>query len=153
VIKFISNRSLIQLIFIVLIITAIINISISFWDVGRASNIRSSEINLFFPPPVMIGTIWTLLMLGLCYCFISVKNYPNLTRGVFLLFWLCVLYPLYTKGFSSLSNIILANLITIFYSSFLVGVMWKKFKLQACILGLIPSWVVFVTYLMFMIFI
>ena len=94
-----------------------------------------------------------LLIAGLSYSFsVVAKNDESIAKHLILLFLICVTYPFYTMGFSSLSIMILGNLVTIFYGSFVGGLMWTSFKTQSFVVILIPIWVVFVTFLMFRVY-
>lgn len=148
-----SKLNLIQLILLVLLITGAINFAIFFFDIHGTTSLESNSKNFFFPSSKIIGTVWTLLMIGLAYTFSIVsKSSKFIAKGVIILFLLCVSYPIYTLGFSSVKYMILGNLITIFYSSFIVGRLFDKYKELACVVSLIPIWVIYVTYLMFNIY-
>ena len=151
--KKLAKLNALQLILLAFLITGLINIAIAYFDISGLSNVRSEQTDIFFPSSKVIGTVWMLLIAGLSYSFsVVVKKDESIAKHLILLFLICVTYPFYTMGFSSLSSMILGNLITISYGSFIVGLMYKTFKTQSFVLSLIPIWVVFVTFLMFRVY-
>ena len=134
-------------------ITGLINILIAYFDISGLSNVRSEQTDIFFPSSKVIGTVWMLLIAGLSYSFsVVAKKDESIAKHLILLFLICVTYPFYTMGFSSLSSMILGNLVTISYGSFIVGLLYTTFKTQSFVVSLIPIWVVFVTFLMFRVY-
>ena len=150
-INWLDKRSLIQLCILVLLVTGTINGWIALMNIEGVTAQKMHHNDQFFPAPYVIGTVWTLLMLSLAFCFKKLKGHRCYQKGVLFLFLICVAYPIYTIGFSSISLMIAGNLITIAMASFLSGILFEKFKSLAGIVLLIPTWVVFVTYLMFFI--
>ena len=151
--KKLAKLNALQLIFLAFLITGLINILIAYFEISGLSNLRSEQTDIFFPSSKVIGTVWMLLIAGLSYSFsVVVKQNESIAKHLILLFLICVTYPFYTMGFSSLSSMILGNLITIFYGSFVGGLMWASFKTQSLVVILIPIWVVFVTFLMFRVY-
>ena len=152
-IKKLGKLNALQLIFLAFFITGLINILIAYLDISGLSNIRSEQTDIFFPSSKVIGTVWMLLIAGLSYSFsVVAKKDESISKHLILLFLICVTYPFYTMGFSSLISMILGNLVTIFYGSFVGGLLYTTFKTQSFIVSLIPIWVVFVTFLMFRIY-
>ena len=152
-IKKLAKLNALQLIFLAFFITGLINILIAYLDISGLSNIRSEQTDMFFPSSKVIGTVWMLLIAGLSYSFsVVAKKNESIGKHLILLFLICVTYPFYTMGFSSLISMILGNLVTIFYGSFVGGLLYTTFKTQSFIVSLIPIWVVFVTFLMFRIY-
>ena len=151
--KKLAKLNTLQLILLAFLITGLINISIAYFEISGLSNIRSEQTDIFFPSSKVIGTVWMLLIAGLSYSFsIVAKKDESIAKHLILLFLICVTYPFYTMGFSSLISMILGNLVTIFYGSFVVGLMWTSFRTRSFIVSLIPIWVAFVTFLMFRIY-
>ncbi|MDC0931648.1 hypothetical protein OAR80_02765 [Methylophilaceae bacterium] len=151
--KKLAKLNVLQLILLAFLITGLINISIAYFEISGLLNIRSEQTDIFFPSSKVIGTVWMLLIAGLSYSFsVVAKKNESIAKHLIFLFLICVTYPFYTMGFSSLSNMILGNLVTIFYGSFVGGLMWTSFKTQSFVVILIPIWVVFVTFLMFRIY-
>ena len=151
--KKLAKLNALQLILLAFLITGLINIAIAYLDISGLSNVRSEQTDIFFPSSKVIGTVWMLLIVGLSYSFsVVAKNDESIAKHLILLFLICVTYPFYTMGFSSLSSMILGNLVTISYGSFIVGLLYTSFKTQSFVVSLIPIWVVFVTFLMFRIY-
>ena len=151
--KKLAKLNALQLILLAFLITGLINISIAYFEISGLSNIRSEQTDIFFPSSKVIGTVWMLLIAGLSYSFsVVAKKNELIAKHLIFLFLICVTYPFYTMGFSSLISMILGNLVTIFYGSFVVGLMWTSFRTQSFVVSLIPIWVVFVTFLMFRVY-
>ena len=147
-----NKQSLIQLSFLVILVTGIIIGWVVLMNIEGAMAQRVLGSDLFFPPPYVIGSVWTLLMLGLAFCFNRLHNKKSYQTSVLFLFFACVAYPIYTFGFSSIKIMFAGNLFIIIFATFLSGVVFEKFRYLASIILLIPIWVVFVTYLMFIIY-
>jgi tryptophan-rich sensory protein len=151
--KKLAKLNALQLILVAFLITGLINILIAYFDISGLSNIRSEQTDIFFPSSKVIGTVWMLLIAGLSYSFsVVAKKDESIAKHLILLFLICVTYPFYTIGFSSLSSMILGNLVTISYGSFIVGLLYTTFKTLSFVVSLIPIWVVFVTFLMFRVY-
>ena len=151
--KKLAKLNALQLILLAFLITGLINIAIAYLDISGLSNVRSEQTDIFFPSSKVIGTVWMLLIAGLSYSFsVVAKKDESIAKHLILLFLICVTYPFYTIGFSSLSSMILGNLITISYGSFIVGLLYTTFKTLSFVVSLIPIWVVFVTFLMFRVY-
>jgi tryptophan-rich sensory protein len=151
--KKLAKLNALQLILLVFLITGLINISIAYFEISGLSNVRSEQKDIFFPSSKVIGTVWMLLIAGLSYSFsVVAKKNELIAKHLIFLFLICVTYPFYTMGFSSFISMILGNLVTIFYGSFIVGLLYASFKTQSFVVSLIPIWVVFVTFLMFRIY-
>ena len=151
--KKLAKLNALQLILLAFLITGLINILIAYLDISGLSNVRSEQTDIFFPSSKVIGTVWMLLIAGLSYSFsVVAKKDESIAKHLILLFLICVTYPFYTMGFSSLSSMILGNLVTISYGSFIVGLLYTTFKTLSFVVSLIPIWVVFVTFLMFRVY-
>ena len=130
--KKLAKLNALQLILLAFLITGLINIAIAYFDISGLSNVRSEQTDIFFPSSKVIGTVWMLLIAGLSYSFsVVAKKNESIAKHLILLFLICVTYPFYTMGFSSLSSMILGNLVTISYGSFIVGLLWTSFKTQS----------------------
>ena len=151
--KKLAKLNALQLILLAFLITGLINILIAYLDISGLSNVRSEQTDIFFPSSKVIGTVWMLLIAGLSYSFsVVAKKDESIAKHLILLFLICVTYPFYTIGFSSLSSMILGNLVTISYGSFIVGLLYTTFKTLSFVVSLIPIWVIFVTFLMFRVY-
>ena len=105
------------------------------------------ENNIFFPKGYFIGLIWTLLVILQTIVFKSLKSQFS-SLLVLILILNCFLYPIYTLGFSVLSMIILGNLTTLIFSSFIAGLIYVESKILSLLIALTSLWVLFVTYLL-----
>ena len=151
--KKLAKLNALQLILLAFLIPGLINILIAYLDISGLSNVRSEQTDIFFPSSKVIGTVWMLLIAGLSYSFsVVAKKDESIAKHLILLFLICVTYPFYTIGFSSLSSMILGNLVTISYGSFIVGLLYTTFKTLSFVVSLIPIWVVVVTFLMFRVY-
>ena len=151
--KKLAKLNALQLILLAFFITGLINILIAYLDISGLSNVRSEQTDIFFPSSKVIGTVWMVLIAGLSYSFsVVAKKVESIAKHLIFLFLICVTYPFYTIGFSSLSSMILGNLVTISYGSFIVGLLYTTFKTLSFVVSLIPIWVVFVTFLMFRVY-
>ena len=151
--KKLAKLNVLQLILLAFLITGLINISIAYFEISGLSNIRSEQTDIFFPSSKVIGTVWMLLIAGLSYSFsVVAKKNESIAKHLIFLFLICVTYPFYTMGFSSFISMILGNFVTIFYGSFVAGLLYDSFKTQSFVVSLIPIWVIFVTFLMFRIY-
>ena len=151
--KKLAKLNALQLILLAFLITGLINISIAYFEISGLSNVRSEQKDIFFPSSRVIGTVWMLLIAGLSYSFsVVAKKNESIANHLIFLFLICITYPFYTMGFSSFISMILGNLVTIFYGSFVGGLLYASFKTQSFVVSLIPIWVVFVTFLMFRIY-
>jgi len=151
--KKLAKLNALQLILLAFFITGLINIAIAYFDISGLSNVRSAQTDIYFPSSKVIGTVWMLLIAGLSYSFsVVAKKDESIAKHLTLLFLICVTYPFYTMGFSLLSSMILGNLVTISYGSFIVGLLYTTFKTLSFVVSLIPIWVVSVTFLMFRVY-
>ena len=130
----------------------LINGVIFSYQIDGVTGINAQDSEYFFPSSKIIGFVWTFLMACLAFSFSRVvKQNTILAAWIFGLFLVCILYPIYTFGFSSLPNMILGNLLTIALASFVSGALFTYYKLESFLTFLVPVWVSFVSYLMFVI--
>ena len=148
----IKKISALQAILLALVIMGLINGVIFSYQTDGVTGINAQDSEYFFPSSKIIGSVWTFLMASLAFSFSRVvKQNTILAAWIFGLFLVCILYPIYTFGFSSLPNMILGNLLTIALASFISGALFNFYKLESFLTFLIPVWVTFVSYLMFVI--
>lgn len=148
----IKNISALQAILLVLVITGLINGVIFSYQIDGITGINAQDSEYFFPSSKIIGSVWTFLVACLAFSYSRVvKQNTTFAAWIFGLFLICILYPIYTLGFSSLQNMILGNLLTIALASFISGALFTSYKLESFLIFLISAWVVFVSYLMFLI--
>jgi tryptophan-rich sensory protein len=148
----IKKISALQAILLALAITGLINGVIFSYQTDGVTGINVQDSEYFFPSSKVIGSVWTFLVACLAFSFSRVvKQNTILAAWIFGLFLVCILYPIYTFGFSSLPNMILGNLLTIALASFISGALLTYYKLESFLTFLVPVWVSFVSYLMFVI--
>lgn len=148
----IKKISALQAILLALGITGLINGAIFSYQTNGVTGINAQDSEFFFPSSKIIGSVWSFLVACLAFSFSRlVKKNTIHAAWIFGLFLLCVLYPIYTLGFSSLPNMILGNLLTIALASFISGALFTHYKLESLLTFFISVWVIFVSYLMFMI--
>ena len=148
----IKKISALQAILLALAITGLINGVIFSYQTDGVTGINAQDSEYFFPSSKIIGSVWTFLVACLAFSFSRVvKQNTILAAWIFGLFLVCILYPIYTFGFSSLPNMILGNLFTIALASFISCALFSLYKLESFLTFLIPVWVIFVSYLMFLI--
>lgn len=146
-ISFLKRRSLIILLIAALIILCTSNfIILNFGFEGVTQKIALKN-NRFFPKGYLIGLTWTLLVILQTIVFKSLKSQFS-SLLVLILIMNCFLYPIYTLGFSVLSMIILGNLTTLIFSSFIAGLIYVESKILSLLIALTSLWVLFVTYLL-----
>ena len=148
----IKKISALQAILLALVIMGLINGVIFSYQTVGVTGINAQDSEYFFPSSKIIGSVWTFLMASLAFSFSRVvKQNTILAAWIFGLFLVCILYPIYTFGFSSLPNMILGNLMTIALASFISGALFTYYKLESFLTFLVTVWVSFVSYLMFVI--
>jgi len=67
--NWLDKRSFIQLCILVLLVTGTINGWIASMNIEGVTAQKMHQSDQFFPAPYVIGTVWTLLMLSLAFCF------------------------------------------------------------------------------------
>jgi tryptophan-rich sensory protein len=148
----IKKISALQAILLALAITGLINGVIFSYQTDGVTGTNALDSEIFFPSSKIIGSVWTFLVACLAFSFSRVvKQNTILAAWIFGLFLVCILYPIYTFGFASLPNMILGNLLTIALASFISGALFTYYKLESFLTFLVPVWVSFVSYLMFVI--
>ena len=146
-VNFLKGRSLVQLmifIFIILCVTNFIIFQLGFEGVTQKKAIISRS---FFPKGYVIGLIWTILVILQTISFKKISSQIN-SFLILILIMNCIMYPIYTLGFSIFSIILIGNLITIGLSAFISGSVFLESKLFSLFIGLTTVWVIYVTFLM-----
>jgi len=146
-ISFLKRRSLIILLIAALIILCTSNFIILNFRFEGVTQKIASENNRFFPKGYFIGLTWTLLVILQTIVFKSLKSQFS-SLLVLILILNCYLYPIYTLGFSILSMIVLGNLTTLMFSSFIAGLIYVESKILSLLIALTSLWVLFVTCLL-----
>ena len=121
-----NRRGLIQLLFISLSIATLIN-----------GIIFTYNINFLYMIGFMAYTQWLL---------IKKTRDPALLSIVPILFLNCVLYPLYSQGFTNDFNQLIGNLFTITFAAFITGRIRSITKLGSNLMLMVTLWSLFATF-------
>lgn len=146
-ISFLKRRPFIVFLIAALVILCLTNFIILNFGFEGVTQKIALENNRFFPKGYFIGLVWTLLVILQTIVFKSLKSQFS-SLLVFILILNCFLYPIYTLGFSVLSMIILGNLTTLIFSSFIVGLIYIESKILSILISFTTLWVLLVTYLL-----
>ena len=146
-ISFLKRRPFVVLLIAALVILCLTNFIILNFGFEGVTQKIALENNRFFPKGYFIGLVWTLLVILQTIVFKSLKSQFS-SLLVFILIFNCFLYPIYTLGFSVLSMIILGNLTTLIFSSFIVGLIYIESKILSILISFTTLWVLLVTYLL-----
>ncbi len=107
---------------------------------------RAGEPQTGLPPGWVVGTIWLVLFAGM-----GVARWSLLKRAhthteqhraewVSLLAFLCLLYPLYTSGFSNLFDGLVGNLVTLAVAVPVVVYAWRRTQAAGWCLVPLVAW-------------
>jgi hypothetical protein len=97
----------------------------------------------------MIGLIWTILigfMASTQWLLIKKTRDRILLSLIPILFLNCVLYPLYSQGFSNDFNQLIGNLFTIAFASFITGRIRSITTLGSNLMMIVTFWGLFATF-------
>ena len=95
--KKLAKLNALQLILLAFLITGLINISIAYFEISGLSNVRSEKTDIFFPSPIVIGTVWMLLIASLSYSFSVVTKKMNPLRNTSSFYFSSVLLTLFIQ--------------------------------------------------------
>lgn len=140
--------SLITLLILVFLFLCLINFVIFQFDFVGVTQKKSQLNKIFFPKGYVIGIVWTILIMLQTIAFKKIKTIKN-SAIIFILILNCILYPIYTLGFSNLQLIILGNLISLGISSFVAGFIYSDSFIYALLVLLTSVWIIYVTFLLF----
>ncbi len=143
------RRGLIQLLFISLSITTVINGIIFTYNINQSVSQPIKPEYPLLPSSWMIGLIWTVLIGFMAYTqwlLIKKTRDPALLSIVPILFLNCVLYPLYSQGFTNDFNQLIGNLFTITFAAFITGRIRSITKLGSNLMLMVTLWSLFATF-------
>lgn len=143
-----KKYSLITLLILVFLFLCLINFVIFQFDFAGVTQKKSQLNKIFFPKGYVIGIVWTILIMLQTIAFKKIKTIKN-SAIIFILILNCILYPIYTLGFSNLQLIILGNLISLGISSFVAGSIYSDSFIYALLVLLTSAWIIYVTFLLF----
>jgi tryptophan-rich sensory protein len=144
-----NRRGLIQLLFISLSITTVINGIIFTYNINQSVSQPIKPEYPLLPSSWMIGLIWTVLigfMAHTQWLLIKKTRDPALLSIVPILFLNCVLYPLYSQGFTNDFNQLIGNLFTITFAAFITGRIRSITKLGSNLMLMVTLWSLFATF-------
>jgi len=119
-----NRRGLIQLFVISLGITTVINGILFTFNINQSVTQPIKPEYPLLPSSWMIGLIWTVLIGFMAYTqWLLIKKTRDRTilSLVPILFLNCVLYPLYSQGFTNDFNQLVGNLFTIAFAAYITG--------------------------------
>ncbi len=119
-----NRRGLIQLFVISLGITTVINGILFTFNINQSVTQPIKPEYPLLPTSWMIGLIWTVLIGFMAYTqWLLIKKTRDraLLSLVPILFLNCVLYPLYSQGFTNDFNQLVGNLFTIAFAAYITG--------------------------------
>jgi tryptophan-rich sensory protein len=97
----------------------------------------------------MVGLIWTILIGFMTYSqWLLIKKTREVTllSLIPILFLNCVLYPLYSQGFTNDFNQLIGNLFTIAFSAYITGRIRSITSLGSNLMLLVTLWALFATF-------
>jgi len=144
-----NRRGLIQLLFISLSIATVINGIIFTFNINQSVTQPIKPEYPLLPSSWMIGLIWTVLIGFMAYTqwlLIKKTRDPALLSIVPILFLNCVLYPLYSQGFTNDFNQLIGNLFTITFAAFITGRIRSMTKLGSNLMLTVTLWSLFATF-------
>ncbi len=144
-----NRRGLIQLLFISLSIATLINGIIFTYNINQSVSQPIKPEYPLLPSSWMIGLIWTVLIGFMAYTqWLLIKKTRDraLLSIVPILFLNCVLYPLYSQGFTNDFNQLIGNLFTITFAAFITGRIRSMTKLGSNLMLMVTLWSLFATF-------
>jgi len=144
-----NRRGLIQLLFISLSIATLINGIIFTYNINQSVSQPIKPEYPLLPSSWMIGLIWTVLIGFMAYTqWLLIKKTRDraLLSIVPILFLNCVLYPLYSQGFTNDFNQLIGNLFTITFAAFITGRIRSMTKLGSNLMLTVTLWSLFATF-------
>jgi tryptophan-rich sensory protein len=144
-----NRRGLIQLLVISIGITTVINGILFTFNINQSVTQPIKTEYPLLPSSWMIGLIWTILIAFMAYTqwlLIKKTRDRSLLSIVPILFLNCVLYPLYSQGFTNDFNQLIGNLFTITFAAFITGRIRSITKLGSNLMLMVTLWSLFATF-------
>ena len=144
-----NRRGLIQLLFISLGITTIINGILFTFNINQSVTQPIKSEYPLLPSSWMIGLIWTILIGFMAYTqWLLIKKTRDrlLLSLVPILFLNCMLYPLYSQGFTNDYNQLIGNLFTIAFAAYISGRIKSITILGSNLILIVTLWGLFATF-------
>ena len=144
-----NRRGLIQLFVISLGITTMINGILFTFNINQSVTQPIKPEYPLLPSSWMIGLIWTVLIGFMAYTqwlLIKKTRDRKLLFLVPLLFLNCVLYPLYSQGFTNDFNQLVGNLFTIAFAAYITGRIRNISTLGSNLILIVTLWGLYATF-------
>jgi len=144
-----NRRGLIQLLVISLGITTVINGILFTFNINQSVTQPIKTEYPLLPSSWMIGLIWTILIGFMAYTqWLLIKKTRDriMLSMVPILFLNCVLYPLYSQGFTNDFNQLVGNLFTITFAAFITGRIRSISALGSNLMLIVTLWALFATF-------
>jgi tryptophan-rich sensory protein len=144
-----NRRGLIQLFVISLGITTMINGILFTFNINQSVTQPIKPEYPLLPSSWMIGLIWTVLIGFMAYTqwlLIKKTRDRKLLFLVPLLFLNCVLYPLYSQGFTNDFNQLVGNLFTIAFAAYITGRIRNITILGSNLILIVTLWGLYATF-------
>jgi len=144
-----NRRGLIQLLLISLGITTVINGILFTFNINQSVTQPIKPEYPLLPSSWMIGLIWTVLIGFMAYTqWLLIKKTRDqlLLSLVPILFLNCVLYPLYSQGFTNDYNQLFGNLFTIAFAAYISGRIKSITTLGSNLILIVTLWALFATF-------
>ena len=144
-----NRRGLIQLFLISLAITTVINGILFTFNINQSVTQPIKPEYPLLPSSWMIGFIWTVLIGFMAYTqWLLIKKTRDRTilSLVPILFLNCVLYPLYSQGFTNDFNQLVGNLFTIAFAAYITGRIRNITILGSNLILIVTFWGLYATF-------
>jgi len=144
-----NRRGLIQLLLISLGITTVINGILFTFNINQSVTQPIKPEYPLLPSSWMIGLIWTVLIGFMAYTqWLLIKKTRDhaLLFLVPILFLNCVLYPLYSQGFTNDFNQLMGNLFTIAFAAYITGRIRNITTLGSNLILIVTLWGLYATF-------
>ena len=144
-----NRRGLIQLLLISLGITTIINGILFTFNINQSVTQPIKSEYPLLPSSWMIGLIWTILIGFMAYTqWLLIKKTRDrlLLSLVPILFLNCMLYPLYSQGFTNDYNQLIGNLFTIAFAAYISGRIKSITTIGSNLILIVTLWGLFATF-------
>ena len=144
-----NRRGLIKLFLISLGITTLINGVLFTFNINESVTQPIKPEYLLLPSSWMVGLIWTILIGFMTYSqWLLIKKTREVTllSLIPILFLNCVLYPLYSQGFTNDLNQLIGNLFTIAFAAYITGRIRSITSVGSNLMLLVTLWALFATF-------
>ena len=100
------------------------------------------------PPAWVIGLVWTVLLafMGWAQALVLRSRERGLHGLVPLLYFNCLLYPVYTAGFTNEAVGVAGNLLTLALAAYVAGRLQVATRLGAALMGCVALWALFASF-------